>query len=85
MWAFHDTGDVFGVESVLTLTYYALDLHTKEVKFERGWPRGSELRVYGPDGQIVFYVIPDFFPKETHRLFWGLVKELDKLGKITPI
>lgn len=87
VWRFHQDEPNYRRElpDLLSLEAYALSSSTKNVSysFAQGTVPG-ELRVHGPDDQMVWYVVPSPLPQPAFYWLRGMLHKVHKRGKLVP-
>lgn len=93
LWLFHDAGDHRQVRTILSFCCYALSPSTELVVYfpdplPPGWPprvvaATGEIRAYGPDKKFVWYHLLRGSSLHVGSMVAGLLKEMQKAGKLT--
>jgi hypothetical protein len=84
LWRYHDAGDCRQVRNVLSFSNYALSPSTERmILFQSPEnPMLGEVRVYGPEGQFVWFEVNKGCSPFAAKMLTGLFLEFKKCDKL---
>lgn len=84
LWIYHDPGDRRRVMNVLSFSYYALSPSTESMVLypHPTNPMRGEVRVYGPEGQFVWYEVQDNCSEYVTKMLQGLFVEFKNSNRL---